>query len=86
MLYYILFFIFGFFAGLIIFVCASKHRRFTKKAGYIKINLDDLDTNQIQIHWTDARKIFNNKNYVVFDVVYVREGITEEETTSREKN
>jgi hypothetical protein len=82
LLYYFLFFIFGFFAGLIIFVCATKHRYFTQKAGYIKINLDDLDTNQIQIHWTDARKIFNNKRHVIFDVVYVRDGIVE----SREKN
>ena len=53
----------------------------TRIVGQIIVNLDDVDTNNIKIHWTNPRNLFNTHGNVVFNVKYVHEGIN----TNREK-
>ncbi len=75
MLYYVISFTIGFLISLSIFILINKHTNKKQKVGYIKVNLDDIDTNELQIHFTDANKLFNGKKRVIFDVIYVREGM-----------
>ena len=46
-----------------------------KTVGYMVINLDDIDTNNLRIYWTNPKKLFNKSDNIVFQVRYVHEGI-----------
>lgn len=68
--YNICFLILGILIGVAISINIFTRKLNKKTAGYMIINLKDIDTNQIKVHFTDPNKLFNESGSVIFNVLY----------------
>lgn len=68
--YNICFLILGILIGVAICINIFTRKLNKRTAGFMIINLDDIDTNKIKVQLTDPNKLFNESGSVVFNVLY----------------